>query len=235
MHETWEQCALRELEEETGITLKVGDNLLSSPDLCWRALRSPAVLPAHLALASSNSSHQILHHFEHPPSRSFVPSHVRRCPSSSHPFPLLPHFLPPSSPPPLPASLFLSSFSLPLLPSSPHLIPASPPSCPELLSKIPLYISSTLTFPPLLAPRDLTSHPSDSLALGPPSPSRLASCRQEARFAAATNDDMTDVNAGKHYVTIIMMCCCSAEQVSPRHPAAKRRRARVRACTQRSL
>ena len=33
-----------------------------------------------------------------------------------------------------------------------------------------------------------------------------------AYFAAVTNDDMTDVNAGKHYVTIVMIGCCSSEQ-----------------------
>ena len=32
-----------------------------------------------------------------------------------------------------------------------------------------------------------------------------------AWFAAVTNDDMTDVAAGKHYITLIMVGCCSAD------------------------
>ena len=33
-----------------------------------------------------------------------------------------------------------------------------------------------------------------------------------AWFAAVTNDDMTDVTAEKHYITIIMVGCCAADQ-----------------------
>ena len=36
---------------------------------------------------------------------------------------------------------------------------------------------------------------------------------QRAWFAAVTNDDMTDVNPDKHYMTIMMLACCSADQV----------------------
>ena len=32
-----------------------------------------------------------------------------------------------------------------------------------------------------------------------------------AWFAAVTNDDMTDVAVGKHYITLIMVGCCSAD------------------------